>query len=140
MAQDDTRRPVTAVRLLHMPIRKENRHRYPSDWREVVSRVRERSGDRCEQCGVPNRVVRLTYPDGTDRHVAMDALDDIGTAVEQYGAKRARIILTTAHLDHKPENCRLDNLRHLCQRCHNRLDDAQRRAGIAERRTASRRA
>jgi len=28
------------------------------------------------------------------------------------------VILTIAHLDHTPENCDLDNLKALCQRCH----------------------
>ena len=121
-----------------MPIRKENRRRYPADWNDIVARVRQRSGDRCEQCGVPNRVVRLTYPDCTDRHVALEATEEISVAVEQQGATRARIILTTAHLDHHPENCALDNLRHLCQRCHNRMDAARRHAGIAERRATAR--
>lgn len=32
------------------------------------------------------------------------------------------IVLTVAHLDHTPENCSPDNLRALCQRCHNRYD------------------
>jgi hypothetical protein len=27
-------------------------------------------------------------------------------------------VLTAAHLDHTPEHCDLDNLRHWCQRCH----------------------
>ena len=27
-------------------------------------------------------------------------------------------MLTTAHLDHTPENCSDDNLKALCQRCH----------------------
>ena len=39
----------------------------------------------------------------------------------------ARIVLTVAHLDHTPENCSLDNLRALCQRCHNRYDEEHRK-------------
>ena len=39
----------------------------------------------------------------------------------------ARIVLTVAHLDHTPENCSLDNLRALCQRCHNRYDAEHRK-------------
>ena len=44
-----------------------------------------------------------------------------------------RIILTVAHLDHVPENCADDNLKALCQRCHNLYDAKMRRAGIRER-------
>jgi glutamine amidotransferase-like uncharacterized protein len=45
---------------------------------------------------------------------------------EKHG-KRARfsrgtIVLTTAHLDHTPENCEMSNLRAMCQRCHLRYD------------------
>jgi hypothetical protein len=31
-----------------MPIRAENRHRYPADWRAISTRVRREAGDRCE--------------------------------------------------------------------------------------------
>ena len=32
-----------------------------------------------------------------------------------------------AHLDHTPENCSDDNLKALCQRCHNRYDAEHRK-------------
>jgi len=32
--------------------------------------------------------------------------------------KEVKIILTVAHLNHKPEDCRRENLRALCQSCH----------------------
>ena len=38
------------------------------------------------------------------------------------GMKATRIVLTTAHLDHTPENCSDDNLASLCQRCHLNYD------------------
>jgi hypothetical protein len=38
------------------------------------------------------------------------------------GDKVSKIVLTTGHLDHVPENCELDNLRHWCQRCHLHYD------------------
>lgn len=81
-----------------MPIKPENRGRYPKDWKQIVERVRERSGNCCEgspsfpECRAPN-----------------------GVAHPQTGSK---VVLTTAHLDHTPENCDLTNLRHWCQRCH----------------------
>lgn len=43
------------------------------------------------------------------------------------------IVLTVAHLDHDPSNCAEDNLKALCQRCHNRYDAKMRRLGINER-------
>lgn len=81
-----------------MPIKPENRARYPTDWREIVERVRERSGDRCE--GSP------AYPDCRARNR------------EPHPVTGSMVVLTTAHLDHTPENCAMENLRHMCQRCH----------------------
>lgn len=43
------------------------------------------------------------------------------------------VVLTVAHLDHVPENCADDNLKAMCQRCHNRYDAPMRRAGIRQR-------
>lgn len=91
------------------PIRPENKARYPKDWPTVIVRaVRERSGDRCEcegECGrgthdgrCPNQQGQPAY--GTGSHV----------------------VLTTAHLDHTPENCAMENLRHMCQGCHLHYD------------------
>jgi len=50
---------------------------------------------------------------------------------------KLRHYLTVAHLDHTPENCADDNLKALCQRCHNRYDMPMRRAGIRERARAA---
>jgi 5-methylcytosine-specific restriction endonuclease McrA len=40
------------------------------------------------------------------------------------GSRWTTIVLTTAHLDHRPENCARANLKALCQRCHLRYDAA----------------
>jgi len=34
--------------FLTMPIRLENKHRYPSDWKEIVQRIKKRAGNKCE--------------------------------------------------------------------------------------------
>ena len=81
-----------------MPIKPENRARYPANWKQIVAQVRERSGNRCE--GTP------AFPD-------CRAVNG-----EQHPETGSKVVLTTAHLDHVPENCDLSNLRHLCQRCH----------------------
>jgi 5-methylcytosine-specific restriction endonuclease McrA len=64
----------------------------------------EECGGKCEFCGVENHTMR----DGK------------------------KIVLTIAHLDHTPENCTRENLRGLCQRCHNRYD-AKHRAQTRKR-------
>lgn len=100
-----------------MPIRPENRARYPKDWKAISLEVREAAGWRCE--GSP------AYPDCR----AENAKPHPGTG--------SIVVLTVAHLDHIPENCGepgdRPNLKAWCQRCHNTYDMPKRRAGIAER-------
>ena len=81
-----------------MPIRPENKARYPKDWKQIVARVRERSGNVCE--GSP------MWPDCRAANG------------EPHPVTGSKVVLTTAHLDHVPEHCDLANLRHWCQRCH----------------------
>ena len=90
-----------------MPIRPEERSRYPKDWKVIVAHIRERAGDKCEWCGALNH----------------EPHPDTGSLV----------ICTTAHLNHTPEDCRDENLAYLCQKCHNGYDAKHRAAGIKER-------
>ncbi|WP_081467407.1 hypothetical protein [Anaerophaga thermohalophila] len=88
-----------------MPIKPENRNRYPDNWPDIRAKIRERAGDKCEWCGVVNHsyIHRLT------RELCLP--DEDGAI---------KIICTVAHLDHTPENCDNENLAFLCQRCYNR--------------------
>ncbi len=99
-----------------MPIRPENKHRYPRNWREIRAAILDRAGHRCEQCGIPNHAWR--------NKSTGEWTEDIGLVdawvCDRY--KTVRIVLTIAHLDHTPENCDPNNLRALCQRCHLRYD------------------
>lgn len=128
-----------------MPIRPENAARYPRNWSEISQRIRDRAGNKCEECGVPNYQLGGRAPDGT-WHKALPLGEKLlrlewpspGSFwwCEGYDAAHlriVRIVLTVAHLDHQPENCSDDNLRCWCQRCHNRYDMAERRKGISER-------
>ena len=95
-----------------MPIKPENRHRYPPDWRAIRLAILDRAENRCERCGVPNRVWR---------HHRTDVWTHDAGLAEAWlldGDKIARIVLTVAHLDHAPEHNDPANLRALCQRCH----------------------
>jgi hypothetical protein len=96
-----------------MPIRPENKARYPNDWKEISQACRGRAGNRCQ--GSP------AFP---------DCRAENGKPHPETGSK---VVLTTAHLDHTPENCAPENLRVWCQRCHNAYDAQMRRAGIRER-------
>lgn len=120
-----------------MPIRPENRDRYPADWKEISKRIRfGRAGGACEctgQCGSEHAGGRCEAPHKArvlrakgDKADWMDA----ATARQLWGSnppsrwsgRPVRIILTTAHLNHTPEDCRPENLLALCQLCHLRYD------------------
>lgn len=117
-----------------MPIKKENRHRYPANWAEIREHIRARSGDRCEWCGVHNHAVGYREHDGRFVQLGMSP-EDAGVAcdaAEADGHKVIRIVLTVAHVhDQDPANCADDNLAHLCQRCHNHHDAPMRRRNAA---------
>ena len=79
-----------------MPMEK---HRYPNNWKEIATKVKEEADWKCEKCGKQCR--RPGEPFDTHRNT-----------------------LTVAHLNHTPEDCRRENLRALCAPCHLRYDTA----------------
>jgi hypothetical protein len=112
-----------------MPIRPENRARYPKDWKAISLAARERAGNRCEgspdfpDCRVANGAVG--YREGGRWIQLGESVDAAGLAIDaavEDGHRVTRIVLTVAHLDHTPENCDPANLRAWCQRCHLHYD------------------
>lgn len=83
-----------------MPIKPENKKRYPANWKEIRASILERAHNRCEFCGKQNHTYFWNEKTG----------------------KMVKVVLTIAHLNHTPEDCRPENLRALCQACHNRYD------------------
>ena len=110
------------------PIRAEERARYPKNWREISRKVRERAMGRCEcsgECGRDHEPFAFsTRCAAVNWHYHPDT--------------NAQVVLTVAHLDHTPENCDPENLKAMCQRCHNAMDAPVRAAGIKSRRRAAR--
>lgn len=102
-----------------MPIRPSEASRYPKNWREISQRIKLRAGNICES--VPGQPA-CNASQG-NRHPITKAI----------------VVLTVAHLDHQPENCADDNLRALCQRCHNRYDQKHRQANAARTRRTNKR-
>lgn len=96
-----------------MPIRPENRARYPENWPQITAWIKDvRAGGRCEcdgRCGRP-----------------YDHLDRDERCRNMHGAPAydtgSIVVLTTAHLDHTPENCDKANLMAMCQGCHLNYD------------------
>ncbi|MEY2864541.1 MAG: hypothetical protein RLY58_2248 [Pseudomonadota bacterium] len=110
-----------------MPIKPENRIRYPKDWKAISYAARVRAAHQCEWCHVPNYAVGYRNNAGEfiayQRHSLIHASHSQAKplAVQltaSTGVKHVVIVLTTAHLDHTPENCDPSNLRALCQQCH----------------------
>lgn len=80
-----------------MPIKPENRKLYPKDWKSISLDIRrERAQNKCEFCGAEN--------------------------YEPHPVTGSKVVLTVAHLDHDPRNNDYQNLRALCQKCHNTYD------------------
>ncbi len=111
------------------PILPSNRRRYPADWPEIRQRILQRARHRCEECDVHDRAWGWRDGEGGFHQVRRRELVDAGFRRPPFDiATRSgtlhviEIILTVAHLDHVPEHCTDDNLRALCQQCHNRHD------------------
>jgi len=98
-----------------VPIRPEQRDLYPPDWKEISVRIRfVRALGRCECDGRCGRPSWHLGPDG--RCVAYHGRSIPRAPWETPTA--ALVVLTTMHLDHRPEHCDDDNLMAGCQSCH----------------------
>ncbi len=129
-----------------MPIRPENRALYPADWKAISKRIRyERAKNKCEQCGVRNGAIggRDTAGEFHKAHACGETLKgwqspELGSTwwCGKENPKMLRIIkivLTVAHLNHDPTDCRDQNLRALCQRCHLRYDASMKKERARQR-------
>jgi len=128
-----------------MPIRPELRKFYGKTWREVTRpRILARAGNRCEQCGVPNHAEVHRGPEGMWRLLKIGAQwhrNHGGTTTFEplwNLTHRTRIVLTIAHLDHRPGHDNLDNLKALCQWCHLNYDKLHHRETRSTRKDAAR--
>jgi hypothetical protein len=112
-----------------MPMQREL---YPKDWPEISKRIRERDGQKCKKCGVRNGVYGCRDQDGN--FYTEGEIDRNGVAPGVILGKAIKIVLTVAHLNNTPMDCRDENLISLCQRCHLRLDGPLHRANAARTR------
>lgn len=80
-----------------MPIRPENRKRYPKNWQSIRRKILKRSKNTCERCGAKQ---------GKPHPMT-------GNPVR----------LQIMHLNHTPEDCEPSNLQAACQRCHLKHDE-----------------
>lgn len=129
-----------------MPIRPQDKHRYPDNWTELRESVLERAGHCCEckgECG-SHQGIRCRAPNGalvTRERAApwrwakwtqwsTGEVEPLPTGHQ----RPITIVLTVAHLDRTPENDNLENLRAMCQRCHLRYDRFQHATNAARTR------
>lgn len=104
-----------------MPIKPENKKLYPKNWDEIRQNILKRAKNRCEFCGVENHIEGFRLRD-SERFVRTDNDVIMKRFAKAFSHKIIKIVLTIAHLDHDPTNNDPNNLRALCQRCHNRYD------------------
>ena len=97
-----------------MPIKPENKARYPENWDAISFTLRREAGFICQ--GSPD------YP---------DCRAEQGKPHPVTGSK---VVLTVGHLNHQPEDCRRENMRVWCQRCHLNYDRDHHAANAAETR------
>jgi len=107
--------------------------RYPNDWKAISARIRARSGGRCEcesHCGLHTTTGRCREINGQPAKWA-----------------KGKVVLTVAHLGvakpdgakgdkHDKTDCRDENLKAMCQRCHLRFDLDEHMANAAKTRKA----
>jgi len=120
-----------------MPIKPENKKLYPPNWDQISYDIRtNRAKGRCEVCGVKNHSIIKRNPDGTFRYINSVDWDMINARIKWSCSNLSeslryhgfiRVVLTVAHLDHNPANCDNNNLKAMCQRCHNRYDRQHRK-------------
>jgi hypothetical protein len=84
---------------------------YPRNWKEISRSIRDRAGGQCEcmgECGLHRD------------HPGPRRCEERDGAKAKWAA--GGVILTVAHLNHTPSDCRPENLKAMCQRCHLRYD------------------
>ena len=136
-----------------MPIKPENAARYPKDWPAISRAAKDRAGWKCQHAGCNAHQYAVgvweggtfffeigrgeTYSEA--RQIAADeSFTRHGDGPAPADEKIIVIVLTVAHLNHTPEDCRPENLAAMCQRHHLAYDHDHHRANAwATRRAKS---
>ena len=133
-----------------MPIKPENRARYPKDWKALSLAAKERAGWICQHPGCATRQYAVGrwvqdshgiwwwkwLDTGNSFAEARSKAAELYFAGGEDGPKLIVIVLTVAHLNHQPEDCRPENLAAMCQRHHLAYDHDHHRANAQATRRA----
>jgi hypothetical protein len=118
-----------------VPIKPENRAKYPKDWKEVRVRIMDRAQWQWDRSDETAWVSRCECKGECGLHRGRRCVEEHG-----YDAKwaKGKVVLTIAHLDHDPTSNDSANLRAMCQRCHLRYDMPLHRKNAAKTRREKR--
>jgi len=128
-----------------MPIRPELRKFYRGPGYEAFrARIVKRARNRCEQCGVPNRLLVERGAEGVWRSIPAQVGSPWRnnranvTTFEPHQRHWVWIVCTLAHLNHVPGDDRDDNAKFLCQWCHLNYDKLHHKETRSLRKDAAR--
>jgi hypothetical protein len=120
--------------------------KYPKNWKtEIVPRIRKRSGNKCEKCGIPNSSIIFSVPiyvrTGSKRYgpraIWFSSHSDAARldAIRIGEIKQVKVVLTVAHMDHDEHNHEVsdDRLAHWCQKCHLEYDSEEKMRRIIKK-------
>lgn len=108
-----------------------DRRLYPKNWEAIALEVKRQAGWDCEQCHRPCRRPGESVAELIERIDSIQPKWDLWEEeeTEEFGLvevpKVGRFVLTVAHLNHEPADCRRENLKALCSVCHLRYDARQ---------------
>ena len=111
---------------------------YPDDWPAIARATKERAFWRCQRCAAKHGA----WGSWTSRgfvEVEPGKMALLGHGKPPFRMRLSRggyvkvveVMLAAAHLNHTPSDCRPENLRALCQRCHLAHDERQHVANAA---------
>jgi hypothetical protein len=130
-----------------MPV---DKSKYSADWKQISAAIREREGNRCKVCGVPNHAYIVRSSEDSERYIIFDMQEAVYTwpdgswirmselPDEFQENKHVKVVLTVAHLNHDTTDNSDSNLAALCQ-LHHLRHDAQFHAQNAKRTRADKR-
>jgi 5-methylcytosine-specific restriction endonuclease McrA len=100
------------------------RDRYPANWNQIATAVKEKAGWCCEFCGKPCRRLGEKVYAFLCRidQFWIDQMIEVDFEEDDLTVRAQRFTLTVAHLDQNPGNNAADNLKALCFPCHLKHD------------------
>lgn len=106
-----------------------DRSLYPANWDEIATAIKTAANWHCQECGKPCRQPGQDLWEffgslGATKWVDYMPGEDFLLLAEDEEVRslKATFTLTVAHLNHRPEDCRPENLRALCSVCHLQYD------------------